>query len=146
MGIFSKSAEYAIRAVFYIAKTSHQGHKVGIKEIAKHIQSPEPFLGKILQELSRHGVIRSAKGPNGGFYLTELEMRKSLIEVVKAIDGDSLFVGCGMGLSECSELYPCPLHDRFKKIRMELNEMLQGISLAEFNDELIAGRLNLNRK
>ena len=76
--MFSKSTEYAIRAVFYIAKSTQLGRKVGIKEIASNIQSPEPFLGKILQELSKGGIVKSVKGPNGGFYLTEVEMNKRL--------------------------------------------------------------------
>jgi len=145
MGMFSKSTEYAIRAVFYIAKSTQLGRKVGIKEIASNIESPEAFLGKILQELSKNGIIRSIKGPNGGFYLTEEEMNKKLIEVVKAIDGDNIFTGCGMGLQQCSEKYPCPLHNEFKAIRNDLTRMLNRITLSQFNDELIQGSLNLNR-
>ncbi|GAA4143761.1 Rrf2 family transcriptional regulator [Sphingobacterium kyonggiense] len=145
MGMFSKSTEYAIRAVFYIAKSTQLGRKVGIKEIASNIESPEAFLGKILQELSKNGIIRSIKGPNGGFYLTEEEMNKKLIEVVKAIDGDNIFTGCGMGLQQCSEKYPCPLHNEFKAIRNDLTRMLNRITLSQFNDELILGNLNLNR-
>ncbi|MGN5955716.1 RrF2 family transcriptional regulator [Sphingobacterium lactis] len=143
--MFSKSTEYAIRAVFYIAKSTQLGRKVGIKEIASNIESPEAFLGKILQELSKNGIIRSIKGPNGGFYLTEEEMNKKLIEVVKAIDGDNIFTGCGMGLQQCSEKYPCPLHNEFKAIRNDLTRMLNRITLSQFNDELILGSLNLNR-
>ena len=145
MGMFSKSTEYAIRAVFYIAKSTQLGRKVGIKEIASNIESPEAFLGKILQELSKNGIIRSIKGPNGGFYLTEEEMNKKLIEVVKAIDGDNIFTGCGMGLQQCSEKYRCPLHNEFKAIRNDLTRMLNRITLSQFNDELIQGSLNLNR-
>jgi len=145
MGMFSKSAEYAIRAVFYIAKSTQLGRKVGIKEIASNIQSPEPFLGKILQELSKGGIVKSVKGPNGGFYLTEVEMNKKLSEVVKAIDGDDIFIGCGMGLPQCSEEHPCPLHNEFKAIRSELGRMLKSITLGQFNDELILGSLKLNR-
>lgn len=143
--MFSKSAEYAIRAVFFIAKSSYLGRKVGIKEIASNIDSPEPFLGKILQELSRSGIICSSKGPNGGFYLTEVEMNKKLSEVIKAIDGDEIFIGCAMGLSQCSEEFPCPLHNEFKAIRTELTRVLNRVSLAEFNDELVLGQLQLNR-
>lgn len=43
MGIFSKTCEYAVRAVFYIAQSSQEGRKVGIKEIAEKVKSPEPF-------------------------------------------------------------------------------------------------------
>ena len=145
MGMFSKSTQYAIRAVFYIAKSTQLGRKVGIKEIASNIQSPEAFLGKILQELSKNGIISSTKGPNGGFYLSKEDMNRKLIEVVRAIDGDNIFTGCGMGLHQCSEKHPCPLHNEFKAIRNDLTRLLNGITLSQFNDELIQGSLNLNR-
>lgn len=145
MGMFSKSAEYAIRAVFYISKRSYVGERVNLKDIAAKIQSPEAFLGKILQELSKKGIIKSIKGPNGGFFITESEMQTSLFDVVKAIDGNSLFVGCGIGLSQCSEKHPCPMHHKFKEIRNELRDMLKSTTLVDFNEELLEGRYNLSR-
>lgn len=143
MGMLSKSSEYAIRAVFYIAKQSYVGEKVNSRDIAINIESPLAFLGKILQILAKNGIIKSIKGPNGGFYLTEKEMSKSLFDVVQAIDGDSIFVGCGIGLPQCSEKHPCPLHHRFKSIRNELRDMLKATTLAEFNEELLEGRYRL---
>jgi len=65
MGVFSKTCEYATRAVFYIAQSSQEGRKVGIKEIAEKVKSPEPFLVKILQNLCIVGIIQSSNGPHG---------------------------------------------------------------------------------
>ena len=67
--MFSKTCEYAIRAVLFIAQKSADGTKIGIREIAKGIDSPEHFIAKILQDLSRKGMVQSQKGPAGGFYL-----------------------------------------------------------------------------
>jgi len=118
---------------------------VALKEIAENIHSPEAFLGKILQNLSRAGIIRSMKRPGGGFYLDQGDMSTPLSEVVKAIDGESLFVGCGMGLEFCSEQYPFPLHHEFKTIRNNLSEMLQKTTVGQFNDELINGKILLTK-
>ncbi|MCF0074064.1 Rrf2 family transcriptional regulator [Dyadobacter sp. CY261] len=145
MGIFSKTCEYAMRAVFYIAQRSEEGEKAGIREIAEHINSPEPFLAKILQKLSKEGLILSSKGPNGGFYLDSGGLKRPLADIVQAIEGDSIFIGCGMGLSYCSETNPCPLHDDFKKIRTQIVIMLRGTSIGQFNEELIQGQLTLNK-
>jgi Rrf2 family protein len=145
MGIFSKTCEYGLRAVFFIAQRSQENRRVGIKEIAENIHSPEAFLGKILQNLSRAGVIRSMKGPGGGFYLDTSDMSTPLSDVVKAIDGENLFVGCGMGLEFCSEQYPCPLHHEFKSIRNNLSEMLQKTTVGQFNDDLIKGKILLTK-
>lgn len=146
MGIFSKTCEYAIRAVFFIAhKTAGQSSRVGIKEIAGGIDSPEPFLAKILQDLSRKGIVQSSKGPNGGFYLDTASLQRPLSDIVEAVDGDDIFYGCGLGLKQCSEINPCPLHNEFKEIRNRIHHLLQDTKIGEFNDELITGILSLKK-
>lgn len=134
-----------MRAVFYIAQRSHEGHKVGIKEIAGHINSPESFLAKILQNLSREGLVQSSKGPNGGFYLDSNGLKRPLADIVSAVEGDEIFTGCAMGLSQCSEKNPCPLHDEFKNIRKQITIMLRNTSIGQCNDALIAGEMTLYR-
>lgn len=134
-----------MRAVFYIAQRSHEGNKVGIKEIAENINSPEPFLAKILQQLSRQGLIGSSKGPNGGFYFDAEGLKRPLADIVSAVEGDDIFTGCGMGLTYCSEDNPCPLHEEFKKIRNQITFMLHKTTIGKFNNELINGQLTLNK-
>ncbi len=134
--MFSKTCEYAIRAMLFIAQKSKSGNKIGIKEIAKGIDAPEYFIAKILQDLSRRGLVQSAKGPNGGFYLEKNELKCSLADVVRAVDGDRIFSGCGLGLKECSETHPCPIHHEFKKIRKDMRIMLEKAKLGTFNESL----------
>lgn len=145
MGFFSKTVEYAMRAVFYIASKSQNGQKVGIKEIAENINSPEHFLGKILQKLSRQGIISSVKGPNGGFYVDTKGLNRPIADIIIALEGDDIFTGCGLGLSYCSESNPCPLHNEFKKVRNQISHMLHVTSIGEFNIELLNGTLTLNK-
>ena len=145
MGIFSKTCEYALRAVLYIAKRSEQGYKSGIKEIAQEVNSPEHFLAKILQKLSREGLIQSTKGPNGGFFLEREDFNRPLAEIVEAVEGKELFVGCAMGLSYCSETNPCPLHNDFKHIRDNLAHVLKTTTMGQFNLGLIEGQFTLNK-
>lgn len=133
--MFSRTCEYAIRAMIFLAQRSAQGGRTGIKEIAEHIGSPEAFIAKILQGLGRQGLVRSAKGPTGGFYLEAGDGKTSLADVVKAIDGESLFSGCGLGLRECSETHPCPLHNEFKKIRRDIYQLLEKTKLGSFNEK-----------
>lgn len=134
-----------MRAVFYVAQRSQEGHKVGIKEIAIHINSPEPFLAKILQRLSREGLIQSAKGPNGGFYFDIDSLNRPLADIVVAVEGNDVFTGCGLGLTYCSETNPCPLHKDFKKIRNQLSQMLRATTIGKFNMGLIKGQYTLNK-
>jgi len=139
MGIFSKTCEYAMRAVFFIAHKTAEGGRVGIKEIAVGIDSPEHFLAKILQDLSRRGVIQSAKGPNGGFYVDDVILNIPLASIVEAVDGNGIFTGCGLGLEYCSEENPCPIHHEFKAIRNQIQDLLKTTKIGEFNDELNLG-------
>ncbi len=123
--MFSKTCEYAIRAVILIAEAPEEGNRLSVKDIASGIDAPEHFIAKILQDLSKKGLVKSAKGPRGGFYHDEKTLQNSLIEVVKAVDGEELFTGCGLGLKECSEDRPCPIHHQFKEVRREIKVMLE---------------------
>jgi Rrf2 family protein len=143
--MFSKACEYAIRSMMFIAQKSREGKRVGLKEVAKGIDSPAHFMAKILQDLSRKGLLQSIKGPNGGFYMSESNLKVTLAEVVLAIDGDQLFNGCGLGLKACNEKKPCPIHDEFKMIRNKLKSLLETTRVSEFNENLQKGLMHLKR-
>lgn len=132
--MFSKACEYGIRAVIYIAVQSNEGKRVSLKSIAKEINSPEAFTAKILQELVKNDIIDSVKGPSGGFEVERKKMKDiKLSHIVSAIDGDRIYKGCGLGLKDCSETHPCPVHNKFKKIRTDLRNMLENTTVYELS-------------
>jgi len=134
--MFSKTCEYGIRATIYIASESYQNKRVGLKDIAHKIDSPEAFTAKILQILARNQIIKSIKGVGGGFEIPKETMSQiKLVQIIMAIDGDIVYTRCGLGLSHCSEEHPCPAHEKFKSIRNELAFMLENTTL----DELASG-------
>jgi Rrf2 family protein len=145
MGIFSKTCEYAVRAVFFIAQHTVDGGRAGIKEIAVNIDSPEHFLAKILQDLSKRGIVQSVKGPNGGFYLDAQSLARPLSDVIEAVDGGGIFRDCGLGLKECSSKNPCPLHHDFLDVRNRLQNMLESITIGQFNEDLNLGIVVLKK-
>lgn len=134
--MFSKTCQYAIRAVIFISKNSSEGVRVGIKEIASGIDSPEHFIAKILQQLSKKGLVSSAKGPNGGFFIDK-GSDCTIADIVKVFDGDAIFLGCGLGLNYCSETKPCPIHNEFKAVRDELSRVLSNAKVSLFNEDLL---------
>lgn len=144
--MFSKACEYGIKATIYIALQSVQGTRVSLKDIALKIDSPEAFTAKILQQLARNNIIDSVKGPTGGFEIgiKEMEVLK-LCSIVFAIDGDSIYKGCGLGLKNCNEEKPCPVHTRFKAIRDELKLMLETTTIKELALGLKDGNTFLKR-
>lgn len=138
--MFSKTCEYAIRATIYIGKQSKDGSKIRLPEIAENTNSPVAFTAKILQVLVKNDIISSTKGPNGGFSISKSQEQKvALIDIVKAIDGESTYNGCGLGLKECSEKKPCPIHFHFKEIRENLKNMLANTSINQLIDKLDKG-------
>lgn len=141
--MFSKACEYGIRAVIYIWSQNNKGIKLGIKDICREIDAPEFFTAKILQSLAKQGIISSAKGPNGGFYIKKEQENLALIDLVTAIDGNQIFEGCGLGLKVCSEVNPCPIHYQFKSIREQLKTMLVGTSIKDLAGDLEKGNVFL---
>lgn len=138
--MFSKSCEYGIRSLIFIAMKSKQGTRVNIKDIALAIDSPRAFTAKILQQLVKANIVASVRGPSGGFYMdSNFIERLTLTEIVAAIDGDSVYNGCGLGLTECNELTPCPLHEKFKQVREHLREMLDATTLGDLALQLEQG-------
>jgi len=138
--MFSKACEYGIKATIFIATNSYEGRRVSPKEIAKEINSPEAFTAKILQALVRHKVINSVKGAYGGFEVNKNDLKLiKLSQIVKAIDGDGIYNGCGLGLETCDENHPCPVHEKFKGIRDELKHMLETTSLEELALDIKSG-------
>ena len=130
--MYSKTCEYGIRAAIFIASESYQNNRVGLRDIAEKIDSPEAFTAKILQILSKNNIIHSIKGVGGGFEIPKENMSQiKLSQIVTALDGNRVFTGCGLGLKQCSEDHPCPVHDKFKSIRNELAFMLENTNLEE---------------
>lgn len=137
--MFSKSCEYAIKAMIYVAQKSKDEMRVSIKDIAKGTDSPEHFIAKIMQELGRKRLVLSVKGPNGGFYMTEKELQTSISDIVRALDGDGIYVDCVLGLKTCSEKTPCPVHHEYKAIKAKLIHMLEHNTIGNFNEKLDSG-------
>jgi len=132
--MFSKACEYAIRATIYIVDKSTQQERVSLKDIAQEIDSPVAFTAKILQQLANHGIIDSVKGKSGGYEINARQLKNiRLADIVKAIDGEDVFTTCGLGLKTCSEEHPCPIHKKFKKIRVALRDMLENTSIQELS-------------
>jgi Rrf2 family transcriptional regulator, iron-sulfur cluster assembly transcription factor len=144
--MFSKACEYGIRATIYIEEQSQLERKVSLKEISEAIESPTAYTSKILQQLSRSFIINSDKGPTGGFSMDTKEIEKvKLSTIVFAIDGDSIYNGCGLGLKKCNEKMPCPVHNQFKIVRDELKKMLESTTIKSLAIDLEKGLTYLKR-
>lgn len=142
--MISKSCKYAIRATIYVASRFNDETKLSVKEIAKEINAPEAFTAKILQSLTRHKIVTSLKGPYGGFYSEEQHLKIPLINIVHAIDGLSVFTECGLGLKQCSDKHPCPLHNEYKGARDRMLKVFNETSIGQLSKSLKKGNAFIN--
>ena len=142
--MISKACKYGIRATVFVASQAGRNKKLNVKEIAREVDAPEAFTAKILQTLNKHQVLTSLKGPYGGFYLDAWQLEQPVISIVNAIDGMSVFRSCGLGLQHCSELHPCPMHDKFKIARETLRHVFQDTTIGQLATQLQQGNSFLN--
>jgi len=137
--MFSKSTEYAVRAVVYLAKNSSEENRFGIKTIAADLGFPEHYLAKVLQHLVKRKIIYSAKGPNGCFYATNQTLDITLLDIVDANEGLDFFKKCGLGLVECNDEKPCPIHKDYQIFRGDFYKMLSEKTIKSMNDDIEQG-------
>ena len=128
--VFSKACNYGIRAVLYIA-TQKDRQYISIREISKKLNISFHFLTKILQILTQHKILVSVTGPKGGVALAHSTSETNLLEIINAIDGLGFFENCLLGLEECDNAHPCPIHQEWGDLRERIQSFLKDTSLAE---------------
>jgi len=125
----TRAGEYAVRCVLYLAS---QG--VGVlcarKEIARTMDIPDQFLGKIAQQLARAGAIEIIQGARGGFRLVVAPEQLTLLEVVEAVIGEIFLNDCVMRPESCNRSHACAVHCIWAKARDQLRQTLQEATFA----------------
>lgn len=129
--LYSSACEYAIRAVTYLAAHHEDEGLVKLRDICEAEDIPAPFLSSILQGLVTAGLLRSARGPTGGYALAHPPEELCLLDIKRAVDGVGELEECAVGLGPCSDEVPCPLHDSWKPIREQIRSYLEGTTMAQ---------------
>ena len=140
--IFSKKCELALQAVLFLS-VKKQNVIVSAIEVSKELKVPKEFVSKVLQILTDSGIVGSKKGKNGGFYLAKRPSNVKLIDIVEAIDGLEIFNTCVLGFPGCSISEPCPVHDKWGKLREDAYKMLSEETLEQLKGKTLNKILNL---
>jgi Rrf2 family iron-sulfur cluster assembly transcriptional regulator len=133
--IFSRQCEYALQAVTFLA-LKKDGELTSIKELAGKLRIPHHFLAKILQRLSRKGLLTSLRGPTGGFGLAMPAKEMTLFHIIEAVDGVDFTQQCVMGFPECSGKNPCAVHDKWAGLREGIYAMLVSRNIGQMAGEM----------
>jgi len=127
--MLSRSGLHAIRAMMVLAQSP--GSYQGTQSISAATGSPRNYLGKILQQLSRYGLVESQKGLGGGFRLSRDAREISLYDIVDGLEDMSRWSDCILGNERCSEENPCPIHRMWVPVRDSYLNMLKNTSVAD---------------
>jgi Rrf2 family protein len=129
--LYSKSAEYAIQAMIYLAEYKSD-KPVMTSKISQEYGIPHQFLAKIVQTLVKHRLLKATRGRTGGINLYRNARDIYLHQIVDAIDGPPHEEErCAIGLDLCSDDVPCPIHHTWKPIKRSIRSMLSHENLEE---------------
>jgi Rrf2 family transcriptional regulator, iron-sulfur cluster assembly transcription factor len=117
--LFSKSFGYSVRSVLYISSIQNGKRYVQLDEIALQLSLPRQFTGRILKNLVKEKILISVKGPHGGFGIRQESLQVPLLRLLE-ISGDNRLDNCVLKKKNCQADNPCPIHDKFIKIREDL--------------------------
>ncbi len=127
----TRQADYAIRAVLYIAKLG-QGQRAATSQIAQEQRIPPSFLAKIISQLSIAGLLQTSRGARGGVMLAATPEEITLLDVVEAIDGPIALNECVNDDGACSFGEDCPLRPIWCDAQDDLVKRLRNTNFAQF--------------
>ncbi len=129
--IYSDTVKYALLALAYLAL--NRDRLVKVEEIAEVQNIPRPFLSKIFHKLARERVLRSYKGPTGGFAFAIPPEDITILDVMRFLDEDYKLDWCALRSERCEEYerHPCAVHDKWTKLREQIYEYLRTTTIAD---------------
>ena len=120
----TRAGEYAVRCVLYLS-AQEKGIVVNRMKIAREMDIPDQFLGKIAQQLARAGILEILQGPKGGFRLLISPAQLNLLDVIETVMGEIFLNDCLLRPDSCKKSQTCAVHGVWEKARNQLRETLR---------------------
>ena len=127
--ILSKTSEYAVRILIYMA--ANKEDKYSAKFLYEQLNIPYKYLTKLMTDLSKRGCIESIQGRNGGFRIIKDLDKITLATIVEAVEGVGHLGGCILGFDECSGENPCAMHRFWEKNKESILNIFESTSLKD---------------
>ena len=128
MRLINKNIYYAVRSLIYIAQK--QDETTSVAELVSKLKMRRAFLRRILQVLSRHGILKSSKGKGGGFLLNMQPSKLRIIDVVRIFRGKIDIMNCLLEKDVCPHPDECVLMAKMKDIERKLYRTLKTTTIA----------------
>ena len=137
--MISNSSKYALKGVLLLALKSNPDKRMFAKDMPRYIDVPAPYIAKLLQILSKKGIVSSIKGAHGGFFLDKANLDTPLIHIVDAVEDKKRLQACILDIKECDESHPCPMHELIGKAKAHLLGILENTTIADLVSKLEKG-------
>jgi Rrf2 family protein len=126
----TRAADYAVRVMIHLAGLP-SGRRASRTDLALAADCPEQFLSKVLQQLTRAGLVVSHRGSTGGFEIPHPGTAATVLDVVEAIEGPIRLNLCLVSRQSCSRQGWCPAHDVWAQAQRAMAAVLQGARIAD---------------
>jgi Rrf2 family protein len=130
----TRAADYAIRVMVHLAGLP-PGARTSRTNLADAAECPEQFLSKVLQSLTRAGLVISHRGNTGGFELPDVHRDATLLQVIEAIEGPLRLNLCLGSNDSCSRQSWCPVHPIWVKTQQAMADVLGSASIGQLARE-----------
>ncbi len=137
----TRAADYAVRVMIHLAGLP-QGTRASRSALADAAECPEQFLSKVLQSLTRAGLVISHRGNTGGFELPEVHRHSSILQVVEAIEGPMRLNVCLTANAACSRQGWCPAHPVWVRAQQAMADVLANACIGDLSQQALANRWN----
>lgn len=129
----SKTTEYAIRVMVYLA--NHMDQRYSVNELHKTLNIPYKYLGRLMNRLSAANLVEVLQGKQGGYRIIQNLANIYLYQIVGVVEGLDDYQRCLLGFEDCSEVNPCSLHQFWGEERERIKDMLYNTTLADLNKD-----------
>jgi Rrf2 family transcriptional regulator, iron-sulfur cluster assembly transcription factor len=126
----TRAADYAVRVMVHMASLP-PGARANRTDLAASVGCPEQFLSKVLQGLTKAGLISSHRGNSGGFELPTARLHTTVLEIVEAIEGPIHLNVCLKSFEECGRASGCPAYPVWVKAQQSIVDVLGGVNIEE---------------
>lgn len=134
MDILRRNTDYALRMMITLAEHWHK-KPISTRTLSKEGDVPYQLACKLLQKLHKAGLVKSCRGPKGGFKLSRKPSKINLLKIIETIQGPMTLNRCLINIAACTRQATCPVSRRLVKLQKYLGSFLNGITL----DQLLSG-------
>ncbi len=129
----TKKADYGLMAMRHLAEHADLG-ACSAKDLAEMYMMPQEALAKILQKLTKAGLLVSQHGTNGGYALARDPRRISAFEVIRAIDGPLFITSCSAATEDCEQSDRCTIREPLRRVGRSIEEVLNRLTIWEMTE------------